>query len=295
MSFIESPRFPDDISYGAVGGPAYMTDIVVENSGAEYRNQNWSQARCAYDVSHAARTEAQFRTLRDFFRNVRGRTHGFRFKDPLDYSVTTADGVLDSGIGTGMPTHQLGKKYTTGSYTEIRTLSKPVAGTATIYRNASPATAGGGAGQYALDTTTGIVTWVADATQTIVSMTVGATTAVTMTATLTGAIAGDKVYITNCLGTVGAVLNGVAHTINSLSGTGNKILTLAVDTTGLTHTGSTGNCDLYPQADETLTWAGQFDVPCRFDVDQLRGELLSRSGSSYVVGWDSIPIVEIRV
>ncbi len=295
MSFIESPRFPDNVAFGAVGGPGYMTDVVVVNSGAESRNQNWTQARAVYEVSHAARLPNEYTVLRDFFRAMKGRTHGFRFKDHADFEATTANGVLGTGVGSGMPTYQLGKRYVAGALSETRSISKPVVGTAAIYRGAVLATAGGGAGQYALDTTTGVVTWVADATQTIVSMTVGATTAVTMTTTLTGAVAGDKVYITNCLGTVGTVLNNVAHTINSLSGTGNKILTLAVNTTGLTHTGSTGNCDLYPQADETLAWAGQFDVPVRFDTDRMVGVISNKSGGQFVIDWESIPIVEIRI
>ena len=43
MSFIETPRFPDDIAYGAQGGPMYSTDVVATASGYEKRNQNWAQ------------------------------------------------------------------------------------------------------------------------------------------------------------------------------------------------------------------------------------------------------------
>lgn len=46
----------------------------------------------------------------------------------------------------------------------------------------------------------------------------------------------------------------------------------------------------YAQPADTLTWAGEFDVPCRFDVDQLRGEILAKD----VFGWGQIPIVEVR-
>ena len=78
MSFIESPRFPDELSFGASGGPAYSTDVVVTDGGQEYRNAVWSQARGSWDVSHAARTQTYYNTLLAYFRAVRGRAHGFR-------------------------------------------------------------------------------------------------------------------------------------------------------------------------------------------------------------------------
>lgn len=292
MSFLETPRFPDNVSFGATGGPGYMTDIVTVNSGAESRNQNWTQARAMYEVSHAARLPAEYTVLRDFFRAVKGRTHGFRFKDPLDYSVTTTTGVLTAGIGTGLPTYQLGKLYAAGSLTETRAISKPVSGTTTIYRNASPATAGAGAGQYALSTTTGIVTWVADATQTISSVTVGNPTIVNVSSALAGASTGKQVYLANIVGTAGTYLNGSAWTISIVAGTA---ITITANTTGMSASSSTGNAYMYPQASDTLTWAGQFDVPCRFDTDQMRGTIANKSGGQFVVDWESIPIVEIRV
>jgi uncharacterized protein (TIGR02217 family) len=38
----------------------------------------------------------------------------------------------------------------------------------------------------------------------------------------------------------------------------------------------------------------QFDVPARFDTDEMRGEIIDRSGSQFIMGWSSIPIVAIR-
>lgn len=293
MSFIETPRFPDNVAYGALGGPGYMTDVVIVNSGAESRNQNWTQARATYEVSHAARLPAEYNVLRDFFRAMKGRTHGFRFKDHLDYLVTIANGVLGTGVGSGEPTYQLGKLYSAGSLSETRSVRKPVSGTVTIYRNASPAIAGASAGQYSLSTTTGIVTWVADATQTIASISTGSTTVVNVSSSLTGATGGKKVYITNVAGTAAAVINNVAWTITSAVGT--AITLSGCDTTGLSATPSVGNAFMYPQASDALTWAGEFDVPVRFDTDRMYGVIAGRSGGQFVVDWESIPLIEIRV
>ena len=87
-SFIETPRFPENVSYGASGGPAFKTDVVIVNSGFEQRNQVWAKARASYDVSHAAREKTLMETLVAFFRSVRGRAIGFRFKDWQDFLVT---------------------------------------------------------------------------------------------------------------------------------------------------------------------------------------------------------------
>lgn len=293
MAFIESPRFPEDISYGAVGGPGYLTDLATVNSGYEFRTQVWSQARSVYDVSHAARTAAQHTTLLNFFRAARGRTHGFRFKDWLDYSVTTSNGVLATGVGTGVPSYQLCKKYVTGSQTEYRAIYKPVAASPTpvVYRNAVPAVVGSSAGQYSLSAS-GLVTFVADEYQGISSISVGTNTVFTLASAFSTAIIGEYVYITNVDGTLGAALNGRAWQITDV--TGADVTVDAGDTTGLTYA-SAGNAGMYPQAADALTWAGEFDVPVRFDTDTMQSTIISRSGGSFVVGWEGIRLVEIRV
>ena len=293
MAFIESPRFPEDISYGAVGGPGYLTDVTTVNSGYEFRTQVWSQARSVYDVSHSARTAAQHTTLLNFFRAANGRTHGFRFKDWLDYTVTTSNGVLATGVGTGVPSYQLCKKYVTGSQTEYRAIYKPVAASPTpvVYRNAVAAVVGSGAGQYALSAS-GLVTFVADEYQGISSIAVGTNTVFTLASAFSTAIIGEYVYITNVDGTLGAALNGRAWMITDV--TGADVTVDAGDTTGLTYA-SAGNAGMYPQAADALTWAGEFDVPVRFDTDTMQSTIISRSGGSFVVGWEGIRLVEIRV
>jgi len=291
MSFIETPRFPDNVAYGASGGPGYLTDVVVVNSGAESRNQNWTQARAVYEVSHAARLPAEYNVLRDFFRAVKGRTHGFRFKDHLDYQCTTSNGVLGAGVGAGVPTYQLGKLYAAGALSETRTISKPVSGTVAVYRGAVLQTAGGGAGQYGLSTTTGIVTYVADASRGISSVTIGNPTVINVASALTGAAGGKTVYLSGITGTAAALLNNIAWPISSVLGT--AITLTGCNTTGLTASG--GTAAMYPQSTETLTWAGEFDVPCRFDTDRMYGTIASRSGGQLVVDWESIPVIEIRV
>ena len=72
MSFVEV-QFPSDISYGATGGPMFLTDVVATVSGHEQRNSKWSQARARYNVASGVKTETQWQALIAFFRARRGK------------------------------------------------------------------------------------------------------------------------------------------------------------------------------------------------------------------------------
>jgi uncharacterized protein (TIGR02217 family) len=196
MSFLDTPRFPENVSKGAQFGPGFNTDVVVVQGGQETRTQNWSLARRKYEVSHAARLPEQYEPLKSFFHVVGGRAIGFRFKDWSDYQVATGTGFFSPIDSTHF---QLIKRYTAGSAIHDRTITKPVSGSITI----------AGSGSYTLDYTTGIL-----------------------------------------------VKN---------SGT------------------------------DPSSWGGEFDVPCRFDTDEMRGEIIDKTPNKlFIVAWNSIPIVEIR-
>ena len=151
MAFIEV-RFPTDIAYGSAGGPEYSTDIVITHGGYEQRNINWSQARARYNVAHGVKTKAQLDTLVAFFRARKGRADGFRFKDWTDYQTTGQ--VIGTGDGATR-TFQLVKSYISGSATEQRIITKPVAGTIKMYFNGTLQSTS----LYAADTTTGQITF----------------------------------------------------------------------------------------------------------------------------------------
>ncbi len=123
-------RFPEDISYGSAGGPVYSTDIVSSAAGHEKRNSNWAQARAVYNVAHGVKSKAQLDALIAFFHARKGRAEGFRFKDWGDYQV------INQPIGTGNGTQtdfQLVKSYASGDSTTLRTITKPVEGSVSMY------------------------------------------------------------------------------------------------------------------------------------------------------------------
>lgn len=144
MAFIET-QFPTDISYGAVGGPGFSTDVVVFNSGSEQRNANWQDSLCSYDVAHGVKTQAQLDVLLAFFRVMKGRANSFRFKDWSDYKAETGEGIFRAIDSTHF---QMVKRYATAGTNHDRDITKPVSGTESVT---------GGTG-VSVDYTTGIVT-----------------------------------------------------------------------------------------------------------------------------------------
>jgi len=189
MSFLEI-RFPEDISTGAKGGPGYSTEVVVTASGYEKRNARWQEARHTYDVAYGLRIQAELDTLIAFFRQVKGKAYGFRFKDWADFKAADGEGAL-TDLGGGK--YQMYKKYEiSAGLDDYRKITKPVEGSIDII-----------GGTADIDYTSGIIT----------------------------ATSGSP-----------------------------------------------------------LTWTGEFDVPCRFDMDEMQPTYQS----NYYT-WESIPIVEIRL
>lgn len=152
MAFIETPRFPDDISIGSTGGPSFFTSVVTAPSGYESRNSNWTYARAEYEVGLVNRSATLTRALFAFFNAVaKGQLNGFRYKD---YGAGESTGT-DEPIGTGTgaeQTLQLVKVYTSGALTYTRPIYKPVSGTVVIKLDGTPT------GAFSVNTATGVVT-----------------------------------------------------------------------------------------------------------------------------------------
>jgi hypothetical protein len=67
-----------------------------------------------------------------FFRARKGKAYGFRFKDWTDYKATSQ--LIGTGDGA-IKTFQLVKRYPSGSVVEVRTITKPIAGTVRVYKD----------------------------------------------------------------------------------------------------------------------------------------------------------------
>ena len=73
MNGFHEVRFPDNIAYGATGGPEFATTVVATGSGHEKRNVNWAQARGRWDVASGLKKQTQIDELIAFFRARRAR------------------------------------------------------------------------------------------------------------------------------------------------------------------------------------------------------------------------------
>ena len=142
MAEFHDVRFPLDLGFGAAGGPAFSTHVVVTGSGAEQRNAEWADARLEYDAGLGIRSEDDLRRLLAFFRARRGQAHGFRFLDPIDHSSAAlggdpAAGDQPLGLGDGVTTRfALVKHYGDAGLgddpPQQRRITRPQAGSVTV-------------------------------------------------------------------------------------------------------------------------------------------------------------------
>ena len=287
MSFIESPRFPEDVGVGAVGGPTFLTRMSIALSGHEQRNPKWSVARMRYNVTHHVNTQGGLETVVAYFRAMQGRAHAFRFKDWQDFETDADSGYFNlAGVGNyGLPTATLQKYYQTGSLEALREITKPSTVAGILYAGASISLIP------AVDYTSGIVTFSSFALDSIASVTIGSSlTTLTLSAALADDLTvGQRLFVNSVLGSVGSYMNNTALQITSHSG---AAYTVALDTTTPTLVYSGGGYGAhYPQETSTLRWLGEYDVPVRFDMDQMKVTL----EAGYFRLWNEIELVEIKV
>ena len=318
MAFAEVRIDEGLIVYGATGGASYLTDIVEVNSGYEYRNSIWSYPKGKWDLGQRDMMPKDMQTIVAFHHARRGRYEGFRFKDWADFSAShttvtlpyvstqgamlgiTPTGYATTDAGTGYPTYQLNKNYTSGASTTYRKIQKPVAGTVIPWRGSAAVVAGSAAGNFSVDTTTGIVTFVPDTSEVVSAITTGSSTIFTVPVALPIGLTG-LVYLTGFTGTGAALVNGIAHTVTFIGGAGPYNYTISTNTAGAVITVNASSlAQVYPQPTDAMTADFQFDVPVRFDVDKLDREFIAAFITTPTVINDvvyhlpPVPIVEIR-
>lgn len=160
MTFIET-RLPDCVAYGFTADPQYQTQIVPMDNGKEQRNAQRTRARRKYSAQYQHFDPDDFAELLAVYHACLGAAHDFRMKDWTDFSVTL--GALGTTPGANQTPVQLVKVYAFGAQSTTRTITKPVAGTVTVYQNGAPKAG-------SISTTTGLFTpttnWTAGATLT---------------------------------------------------------------------------------------------------------------------------------
>ena len=162
-------RFPTDISRGSTSTTRFKTRIISSESGQETRIRVWTYPLRSYELNVDFWDAARLQLLISFYNAAAcGDAYSFRFKDWSDYfagyKFDPTGLIVDTGslqsIGTGdgvATTFQLSKTYTSGAFSSVRKITKPVAGTVVIYKAGVLQTL---TTHYTVDTTTGIITFV---------------------------------------------------------------------------------------------------------------------------------------
>lgn len=249
------------------------TRLVVMPSGREQRIKQWTFSRRRYQIDVRMRTPTQGATLIAFWEARDGALRGFRFKDWTDYQATNE--VLPN---TGLPTMQLLKTYTSGSQSRTRNIYAPVASPAvTMRKNA------GAFGGFTLDTTTGLVTLTALNSKAITAITQAASAVVTVGASHGFAI-NDRVHFTGVVGMT--QINGL---VGNVSATAATTITVNINSTAFSTYTSGGTASKYMVTTDTFDWAGEFDVPVRFD-NQAQNLGMP---NCFQRDWDQIDLIEL--
>ncbi len=124
-------RFPEDISFGAEGGPERRSEIVQLANGREHINSPWDNSIRKYNVSTGVKSIDQLSQIIDFFEFCNGSEIGFRWKDWTDFKSSIpieTPSSLDQliGVGDGIKSKfQLTKQYGFGEYAYLRKITKP--------------------------------------------------------------------------------------------------------------------------------------------------------------------------
>jgi uncharacterized protein (TIGR02217 family) len=269
-------RFPDRYSRGATGGFGFSTDVNVDADDNEERNSNIDQDRARFNLSHLVKRPDAFEPIRDFAGSMMGRAFAFRFKWWNDYQTTKA--FVGLGDGTSDPV-QLRKPYAAKLVNTAQ-----AGGAATITLAASEAE------YFPHDQN--------DAYNTFVVRLVG------------GTGSGQLRVITDYVGSSKIATVGQAWTTQPDATTVYSIecfpynkdilapmptpFTLFANETPVAGTLDPGTGLFDPSGviatDAVISWTGEFDLPARFDQDDMKAVFTSINSRD----WRNIQIVETR-
>lgn len=148
MAFIEE-RLLDRVAYGFNFGPERNTRIHRLRSGHTVRNANWPLSLWRGSAPYVRLDPDTYALILGAFERADGMTHGFRFRNWMDFSAV---GESLGAAPAGTTAVQLRKTYPVfGGSGVSKTIKKPVTGTVTVYQD-------GIAKSGTIDTTTGLFT-----------------------------------------------------------------------------------------------------------------------------------------
>lgn len=134
-------RFPENISYNFNVISEFKTDIITAKSGKEQRNTIWENEKLKFKINNENLTNENINEIFNFFKLMKGRSNGFRFKNWANFKATNEF----LGIVNNNSIFQLIKGYIIADcfdklYSITKKITKPVLNTVKIYQNDSEIT-----------------------------------------------------------------------------------------------------------------------------------------------------------
>ncbi len=163
MSFLESPRLSDQVTFGSVIVPRFRTTKIETLSGRRFGNQEWPSHYWRFDLVPALKRHPELKEqLIDFYIAAAGSANGFRVRNPIDWKSCPVDETPaqdDQQIGTGdgiEDEYQVTKTTTVGTLSTTKIIYKLVSGTLLVAVNGVLQTEGS---DYAANYNTGLITF----------------------------------------------------------------------------------------------------------------------------------------
>lgn len=282
MAWIPYP-LPECIAFGAIARSSWFTIVTEQQNAQEQRTQSRGNWRLEYDFDFSNRNESDYRALRSHFAMARGRKNSFAMRDFTDYQVGVSEGIA---VQTAPGVFQLTKSYGIDPYAYYRPITRPVI--VEPYRGGVVMVAGVGAGQYAFDNTTGLLTVQPDQSRGINSHAVGATHQFTLASAFSpNVVNGNTIYVSGITGTAASLLNNQALTVTAVA---SGVISVNRNTTGLTASGGTAYRRI---AASEITWLGTFNVPVRYDIDTLQGQAIDRNEQGLWISPNGVRVIEV--
>ena len=148
MAFIDA-RILECVAYGFSFGPEFRTTVTELRSGSEARNAEWARFRWRGVAPYQNINQDDYHALLGAFLRAKGMANTFRFKNWMEGAVESQS---LGNAPSGTTAVQLVRTYDPfGGSSYQRTVTKPVAGTVTVYQN-------GVAKAGSVDTSTGLFT-----------------------------------------------------------------------------------------------------------------------------------------
>jgi uncharacterized protein (TIGR02217 family) len=263
MPYFLEERFTQLIRYGSTWSEEFAVQASQSSGGDGYKSLDHPYPRRTFDASIMLDTEKLWNEVVNVYMRAYGKFAGFRVRCFDEWSTngqklppTAFDqpmGLVSAGVYELRKYYGRDKAPLSIGY-PFRKLKKPVAGTTLVGIGATAIRSA----DWSVDTTTGLVTFAANQTRAVTSITKAAQAVLDV-----GAghpfVTGMSLHVSGAAGMT--QINGLRALV---TGTGATTVTLAINSTAFSTYTSGGVVHTRPQTGEAVTAGTEFDFPVEF-------------------------------